>query len=170
MFFLEQIQIPSLTVSILASISRLTLVFQKMSAHVPTTPAPQADNEDTDSAFGDGESHSTRTCSVSLETKQYVEECGRYYHTPWIPGLYLLPNDEREQDRLRFQHGILLNTDGLYKATLPKDIYKVLDVGTGTGEWLEAFIEKHPSAIITALDISPNVMPNNTYPNCFFFL
>jgi trans-aconitate methyltransferase len=44
----------------------------------------------------------------------------------------------------------------------------VLDVGTGTGEWTNLFIEKYPSAIVEALDISPNVMPTQVDPNCTF--
>jgi tRNA1(Val) A37 N6-methylase TrmN6 len=50
--------------------------------------------------------------------------------------LYLLPNDESEQDRLDLQHHLYrITVDGpLYLAPIPKKtVGKVLDVGCGTG-------------------------------------
>jgi tRNA1(Val) A37 N6-methylase TrmN6 len=48
----------------------------------------------------------------------------------------MLPNDDKEQDRLDLQHHIFrLSVDGpLYIAPIPKDFKgHVLDIGTGTG-------------------------------------
>jgi ubiquinone/menaquinone biosynthesis C-methylase UbiE len=47
----------------------------------------------------------------------------------------MLPNDEKEQDRLDFQHHLFCLTadNALYLAPIPKDIHHVLDVGCGTG-------------------------------------
>ena len=50
--------------------------------------------------------------------------------------IYLLPNDESEQDRLDLQHHLYrITVDGpLYLAPIPKKtVGKVLDVGCGTG-------------------------------------
>jgi precorrin-6B methylase 2 len=65
---------------------------------------------------------------------------------------------------------ILLNTNGLLNVNLLDGIQKVLDVGTGTGELPIEFADKHPSAIVEALEVSPNVMPTNFHPNCTFFI
>lgn len=61
-------------------------------------------------------------------------------------------------------------TDGLHRAPLSGRLYKVLDIGTGTGEWPIAFADRYPSAVITAVDKSPNVMPTETHPNCTFLV
>lgn len=103
--------------------------------------------------------------SVLPEAKDYVEENDGRYHADWIDGRYLLPSDEQKQERLDLQHDFVLDKDGLHKAPLQGSL-KVFDVGTGTGKWAIAFAEAHPSAVVTAVDISPNVMPTWTHPNC----
>ena len=47
-----------------------------------------------------------------------------------------MPNDEGEQDRLDLYHHMFLMVQGgkLYTAPLNKP-HRVLDVGTGTGNW-----------------------------------
>jgi SAM-dependent methyltransferase len=142
-----------------------------MSEDSPTTTYPQTDIEDGESSIGDMESHSSSDdISVISEAMDYIEENGRFYHANWTDGLYLLPNDEREQTRLEMQHVFLLKVDGLHKAPLPEGLHRVLDVGTGTGEWPIAFVEKFASAVVTAVDMSPIVMPGETHPNCRFFV
>jgi SAM-dependent methyltransferase len=128
-------------------------------------------DEDRDSAISDidSSSESSDDESVLSEAEDYVEENGRRYHADWIAGQYLLPNDEREQKRLDFQHDFLLDIDGLHKAPL-QGLLNVLDVGTGTGKWAIAFAEAYPSAVVTAVDISPEVMPTWTPPNCRFLV
>ncbi|OCK78459.1 hypothetical protein K432DRAFT_270753, partial [Lepidopterella palustris CBS 459.81] len=113
--------------------------------------------------------------SVISEAEDYVEESDRLYHADWTGGRYLLPNDEREQERLEIQHTFLRSTDpllinGLHRAPLPAGLQKVLDVGTGTGEWAIAFAETYPSAMVTAVGMSPNVMPRETHQNCNFLV
>ncbi|KAI9848060.1 MAG: hypothetical protein M1837_001162 [Sclerophora amabilis] len=142
-----------------------------MSEDAPTIAQLQAGNEDADSGLGDIESSPTSDDdSVMSEAKDYIEENGRLYHADWTAGRYLLPNDEREQERLEIQHIILLYTDGLHRAPLPEGPQRVLDVGTGTGDWAIAFAETYTSAVVTAVDISPNVMPTETHPNCSFLV
>jgi len=136
----------------------------------PVTTHPHEGNEDGDSALGDVFSSSEDDdASVLSETEQYVEENRRTYHAPWINGRYLLPNDKPEQERLDVQHALLIDTDGLHKAPV-QGLLNVLDVGTGTGQWAIALAEEYPSAVVTAIDIAPNVMPNWTHPNCWFLV
>ena len=47
----------------------------------------------------------------------------------------MLPNDDKEHDRLTIQHHIFrLSVDGpLYLAPIPSDVQNVLDLGSGTG-------------------------------------
>lgn len=72
--------------------------------------------EDGDSGIGDIDSASeSDNTSVRSETKDYVEENGRLYHADWIDGKYLLPNDEREQQRLESQHDFLFDDNSLHK-------------------------------------------------------
>ena len=65
--------------------------------------APQADNNDADSALGEDIDHESTT-SV-LEVPQFTEN-GRTYYGQEYP----LPNDELEKDRLDFQHEIFCIT------------------------------------------------------------
>ena len=126
-------------------------------------------NAHSDSGIDDASS-ATSSDSVLLEAKDYVESNDRKYHADWIPRRYILPNDSLERERLELQHQILLSIDGLHKANLPKELQNVLDIGTGTGEWAIEIAEKYPGAIVTGLDISPNIMPTSTVPNCSFYV
>lgn len=67
-----------------------------------------------------------------------------------------MPNDESEQTRLSILHQIyLIILDGkLSKAPIKPNITRVLDVGTGPGDWAFAMGEKYPDAEIIATDIS----------------
>lgn len=141
-----------------------------MSEDATTIAHLHAGNRDADSAFGDDGLLSESDDSVTSEAKHYVKESKRSYHAEWARGRYLLPNDEQEQERLAVQHQLLLITNVLHKAPLPIGVHRVLDVGTGTGEWAISIAEKYPSAIVTAVDMSPNVMPEETYLNCRFLV
>ncbi|KAJ8127193.1 hypothetical protein O1611_g6445 [Lasiodiplodia mahajangana] len=87
----------------------------------------------------------------------------------WIDGKYLLPNDEREQRRLDSQHDFLFDGNSLHKAPL-QGLLNVLDVGTGTGKWAMAVADTYPDAEVTAVDISPNLMPIWPPTNCKFLV
>jgi methylase of polypeptide subunit release factors len=50
--------------------------------------------------------------------------------------IQLLPNDEREQERLNFMHQLFrLTLDGDLCYTKLENPQKILDLGTGTGCW-----------------------------------
>ncbi|KAH8591852.1 S-adenosyl-L-methionine-dependent methyltransferase [Bisporella sp. PMI_857] len=141
-----------------------------MAEEAPPIVHGQRGDEDGDSGIGDIDSSSeSDDTSVLSNAKDYVEENDRLYHADWIDGQYLLPKDEREQQRLNSQHGLLFDANRLHKAPLQRPL-NVLDVGTGTGRWAIAFAEAYPSAAVTAVDISPDVMPTWTHPNCEFFV
>jgi hypothetical protein len=63
-----------------------------------------------------------------------IEENGRLYHS-FQDGKYVLPSDEREQDRLDLQnHLFSLTLEGrLSLAPIGPNPQHVLDIGTGTG-------------------------------------
>ncbi|EOD51955.1 Methyltransferase type 11 [Neofusicoccum parvum] len=87
-----------------------------------------------------------------------------------LPGAdsYLLPDDEREPERLDFWGHTFVQTLGgaLYAAPL-RDPELVLDIGTGTGIWALDFADTHPDAQVLAFDVKP-VQPSWTSPNCRF--
>ncbi|EEH10472.1 conserved hypothetical protein [Histoplasma capsulatum G186AR] len=69
---------------------------------------------------------------------------------------YFMPNDEAEQTRLSIEHQIyLIIYDGqLTKTNLPPTVSRILDIGTGTGDWALSMGEMYPDTEILAIDIS----------------
>jgi len=125
-------------------------------------------DSDSDSAFGDGETSSTYTASVTSSIWDYQYENGRRYHA-FRAGQYVIPNDEKEQDRLDFMHHIFnMTMNGkLQLAPIGDSPQHVLDVGTGTGIWAIEFADLYPSAEVIGLDLSP-IQPVWVPPNLRF--
>lgn len=87
----------------------------------------------------------------------YPVQHGRRYHA-YKDGAYILPNDDREQDRLDMTHAMAttLIGDKLFLAPLPDDFAgRVLDAGCGTGIWAIAMGDTFPDADIRGVDLSP---------------
>lgn len=89
-----------------------------------------------DSNFSDqdgGSSYNSELTSLSSSVLSYEYENGRRYHG-FRSGKYILPNDEREQERLDIFHHVwaLLMGGKLTYVPLKKGKkYKALDIGTG---------------------------------------
>lgn len=80
-----------------------------------------------------------------------------------------MPNDDQEQTRLAITNqAFLLILDGqLTMARIPQDVKRILDIGTGTGDWAVAISERFPDAEIIATDISV-AQSTDVPPNVFF--
>lgn len=80
-----------------------------------------------------------------------------------------MPNDDEEQTRLAVTHqAFLLVLDGqLTMSRIAHDVERILDIGTGTGDWAIAMAERFPEAEIIATDISV-CQPTDVPPNLFF--
>ncbi|KAK4151117.1 S-adenosyl-L-methionine-dependent methyltransferase [Chaetomidium leptoderma] len=103
----------------------------------PAQPHIEVDtDDDRDSVISDD--ISAFTASITSSVLDYPVEHGRRYHA-FRAGVYILPNDELEQERLDLSHAVMTKAigDKLFLAPLNMDkVHRVLDIGTGTGIWL----------------------------------
>ena len=127
------------------------------------------DSSDVDSALG-GSDVESDTTSLASSVLDYKYENGRRYHS-YREGKYVLPNDEREQERQDILHHVrVLALDGkLFRAPVPSNPHHVLDLGTGTGIWAIDFADEFPSAQVTGTDLSP-IQPSWVPPNLTFMV
>lgn len=133
----------------------------------PRVHSHEVDVDDSgDSSFGDNGSTYTETLRSSL--LESLKENGRGYHK-YRDGTYMLPEDEREQERLDMQHNMFLNTFGgkLVLAPVDVQVLAALDLGTGTGIWAIDYADEHPEATVLGVDLSP-IQPTYLPPNCKF--
>ncbi|KAL4902427.1 hypothetical protein BDW74DRAFT_158552 [Aspergillus multicolor] len=91
------------------------------------------------------------TKSFEAQNIQYVREHGRRY----CNGTYFMPNDEAEQIRLNITHQIsmILSDGNLINVPLAKQTARILDIGTGPGDWAIEMNAAYPNASIIATDI-----------------
>jgi SAM-dependent methyltransferase len=96
--------------------------------------------------------------------EQYFEN-GRRYCSP----TYYMPNDDEEQTRLTINHQAFLSVlDGrLTLGRIAPGVTRILDIGTGPGDWAIAVGEQYPDAEVVATDISP--FPSTAVPPNVFF-
>ncbi|KAF4840238.1 Secondary metabolism regulator LAE1 [Colletotrichum siamense] len=126
-----------------------------------------ADDVTDDSASESG-SFALSSKSVTSSLLQYRVENGRTYHF-YKEGKYVMPNDDRESDRLDAQHRIMVITLGGWLGLAPPcdpkaKVGRVLDVGTGTGIWAADFGAVHPEADVLGMDLSApqiEIAPDN---------
>jgi SAM-dependent methyltransferase len=82
-------------------------------------------------------------------------------------GDYYIPNDEEEQTRQQMLHGVYLHLLGNELTTVRlQNPEKILDIGTGTGEWAIAMADEFPDAEVTGTDIAkiqPSAVPHNIF-------
>lgn len=104
--------------------------------------------------------------------RDYPYENGRRYHA-YRHGQYPMPNDEQEQDRLDTMHHFfkLLTRGPLFFAPITQvhQPERILDIGTGTGQWALEMAEEFPEAEVVGTDLSP-IQPTWAPSNCKFFI
>lgn len=102
--------------------------------------------------------------------RSYNFENGRRYHN-FRQGSYLMPNDEKEQERLDLAHHIfkMILRGNLHRAPLSPEPRHVLDFGTGTGAWAIDFGDEHPNSQVVGVDLS-DIQSTCAPPNCRFFV
>jgi len=111
------------------------------------------------------------TASITASVLAYPVEHGRRYHA-FRAGVYYLPNDELEQERLDLTHILMTKGigDKLFLAPIaPNDMGRVLDIGTGTGLWSMSMGDEYPNAEIIGNDLSA-IQPPWVPPNVRFML
>ncbi|KAJ5978933.1 hypothetical protein N7501_002275 [Penicillium viridicatum] len=136
-------------------------------AHRVSTPfEPDSDTDDA-SLYTDSLDNASYTTSVTSSVLDYQYENGRRYHS-YHEGEYILPNDEREQDRLDLSHHIylMLLKGELFQAPI-KNPKRVLDLGTGTGLWAIEYADTNPNSQVIGIDLSA-IQPSWVPPNCRF--
>ncbi|KAK1831172.1 secondary metabolism regulator LAE1 [Podospora conica] len=128
-----------------------------------------ARRDEDDSVYGDNESVTESTASLSSSIFNYRKVHGRTFQN-YKDAEYWGPNDEKQNDALDLHHHmtLLLHHDKLHLAPLDNP-QSVLDVGTGTGLWAIDFADQYPSAEVIGTDLSP-IQPAWTPPNCKFEL
>ncbi|CAI7673018.1 hypothetical protein PCG10_006267 [Penicillium crustosum] len=130
----------------------------------------QVDTSDDDSLF-EIQTLSGSNLSFASSVRDYSYENGRRYHA-YRNGQYPFPNDQEEQDRLALTHHLfkLLTGGDLHRAPInDTNPRRILDIGTGPGEWALEMAEDYPQADIIGTDLSP-IQPNWAPPNCRFFI
>ncbi|KIV81498.1 hypothetical protein, variant [Exophiala sideris] len=107
--------------------------------------------------------------SLKSSVMNYEYENGRRYHA-YQAGKYMLPNDDKEQERLDILHHVFRLTLGGALCRTAPDLHNpglILDIGTGTGIWAIDMGDEYPSAEIIGTDLSP-IQPSWIPPNVRF--
>ncbi|CCX13122.1 Similar to methyltransferase [Aspergillus niger CBS 513.88]; acc. no. XP_001390491 [Pyronema omphalodes CBS 100304] len=101
--------------------------------------------------------YNVSTSSLTSSVHQYLFEHGRRYHAYYGRDKYLMPMDEKEQDKLDLHHEImrLLWDDRLHESPLDQPD-RILDIGgTGTGIWAIDMADEYLMAEVIGTDLSP---------------
>ncbi|KAK3292231.1 S-adenosyl-L-methionine-dependent methyltransferase [Chaetomium fimeti] len=108
--------------------------------------------------------------SLTSSVGDHVWEYGRRYHA-YRYGRYPIPNDEEEYKRESLRHTMLkeLLNGKMYLAPVGDNPQKIIDLGTGFGEWAIEVGETFPSARVTGVDLSP-IQPHWIPPNVDFIV
>ncbi|KAF2273847.1 uncharacterized protein EI97DRAFT_479970 [Westerdykella ornata] len=93
---------------------------------------------------------STRT--LRSEDLEFVTENGRTYANE----IYFLPCDQAEQDRLAIQHQVFLHAlkGKLTTTPITHHTRRVLDLGTGPGDWAVAMAKQYPHLEVVGIDMA----------------
>lgn len=130
-------------------------------------PVIEPETDDHDSTFGSEGGSSFNYGSVTSSIYNFRQENGRTYHA-YSDGKYVIPNDEREQDRMDMAYqAFQLLFEGKQFFAPVKNPQRIVDMGTGTGIWAIDTGDKHPAAHVIGIDLSP-IQPKWTAPNVEF--
>ena len=122
-------------------------------AHPEPLEPEQAPSEANGSIYEDDVSALTH--SVRSSVYDYKYENGRRYHA-FKEGSYWAPNDEPEQDRMYIQSKAIYLASGRLLHHCPlMNPERIIDLGTGTGQWVIEMADKYPNAEVTGTDLSP---------------
>ncbi|KAH6875011.1 S-adenosyl-L-methionine-dependent methyltransferase [Coprinopsis sp. MPI-PUGE-AT-0042] len=121
-------------------------------------PPSEFDTATTDS-YDEGEYEST-VDPIPPERANLMEEHGRRFHT-FDRGIYHLPADEEEWDRLDKQHRTFIDAMGekypeemyhILKSDIPNE-KRVIDLGCGTGCWIKDVARDFPNCDALGVDL-----------------
>ena len=103
--------------------------------------------------------------SMPMDDIVEIYENGRRYSNQ----TYFLPNDEAEEIRSSIMHQTYLSALSGYLTfhRVRPDIDRILDIGSGSGDWAIAMAERYPSCEIIATDIWP-FQPAGIPPNLMY--
>ncbi|KAF8460921.1 S-adenosyl-L-methionine-dependent methyltransferase [Kalaharituber pfeilii] len=145
-------------------------------AHLFIEPDPE---DDFSLMSVDSDDSNSYVTSITPSVTDYQYENGRRYHS-YRKGEYVLPNDEKEQNRLDLFHHIfrMLLNGSLFAAPVADRLRqpfssatgrrpRVLDLGTGTGIWAIDVADEFPNTEVVANDLSP-IQPSNAPFNVRF--
>lgn len=119
---------------------------------------------DTDSGFDEAPDS---TASLRSSIFDYEEEYGRSYQA-FRRGKYVMPNDDREQERMDIHyHSVRLAFGNQHFFAPIERPIAILDVGTGTGIWAMDVADDYPEARVIGVDLSP-IQPTAVPPNLQF--
>ncbi|KAF2087601.1 S-adenosyl-L-methionine-dependent methyltransferase, partial [Saccharata proteae CBS 121410] len=92
------------------------------------------------------------TRSLRSTDLTHIAENGRTYPND----TYFMPCDNLEQTRLEIMHRVFLTAlnGALTTAPIGPGIKRMLDVGTGPGEWASQMAEQYPDAEVVAVDLA----------------
>ncbi|KAF9872754.1 hypothetical protein CkaCkLH20_09617 [Colletotrichum karsti] len=138
---------------------------------VPGTQPNTAVDHEVTIAAEEARSLASSSTSVNSSVMGFRVENGRTYHS-YKEGKYMVPNDDREVERLDLQHNMFMQTFDGRLGTAPPNrpdatVRRVLDVGTGSGIWAMDFGDDHPETEVRGIDLSA-VFPEFTPPNVKF--
>ncbi|KAL2884975.1 DUF814 domain-containing protein [Ceratocystis lukuohia] len=113
---------------------------------------------------------SVASTSIRQGTHEYPFENGRRYHW-FMEGTYNFPNDadEQENEQIRHELVMMLFEDNLHFSPIEDNPQRILDLGTGTGQWAIDMADRYPSALLRGIDLSP-IQPNWVPPNVCFMV
>lgn len=111
----------------------------------------------------------TLTCGISNSTRSLYDTDVVYHtiHGRRYCGDYYMPNDEEEQTRMQILHSVYYSLLSNRLTTVPlSSPSKILDVGTGSGDWAMAMGDEYPEAEVIGTDIAkiqPSAVPLNVF-------